>query len=197
MRTLKMYPTSINMQYVDMLVKALKDGDVIVIPTDTRYALACDALNNRAIERVCRLKGIDPKKHPLSIVCADLSQASEYARIDNRAFAEVRDNLPGKYTYILPTTPSLPKVFKGRREVGLRIPDNEIARELARQLGNPLMTTTVTWPGADDDDTLLPESIALALGHDVDYVIDAGESDGSLSTVIDLTDSSNPVILRD
>ena len=132
----------------------------------------------------------------LSIVCADLSQASEYARIDNRAFAEVRANLPGKFTYILPTTPNLPKVFKGRREVGLRIPDNNIARELARQLGNPLMTSTVTWPEADDADTLLPESISLAVGHEVDYVVDAGESDGSLSTVIDMTDSSNPVVVR-
>lgn len=196
MRILKMYPTSINMQYVDMLVKALKDGDVIVIPTDTRYAFACDALNNRAIERVCRLKDIDPKKHPLSIVCADLSQASEYARIDNRAFAEVRGNLPGRYTYILPVTPRLPKAFKGRHEVGLRIPDNDITRELACQLGNPLMTTTVTWPGADDDETLSPDSIALAVGHEVDYVVDAGESDGSLSTVIDMTDSSNPLIVR-
>ena len=139
MRTLKMYPTSINMQYVDMLVKALKDGDVIVIPTDTRYALACDALNNRAIERVCRLKNIDPKKHPLSIVCADLSQASEYARIDNRAFQIVKRNTPGPFTFILPPATTLPKVYKGRKEVGVRIPDNEIARALAAELGHPLL----------------------------------------------------------
>ena len=191
-----MYPTSINMQFIDVLVQALKNGAVIVMPTDTRYAFACDALNNRAVERVCRLKDIDPRKHPLSIVCSELSQASEYARIDNRAFAIVKGTLPGKYTYILPTTPGLPKVFKGRREVGLRIPDNSIARELARQLGNPLMTTTVAWNGADEEDTLLPESIALALEHDVDFVIDAGDSDGSLSAIVDLTDSANPVVIR-
>ena len=182
----------------DKMSTAKRITGTLAIPVITAIILEviCFGNGQHTIEHVCRLKDIDPKKHPLSIVCADLSQASEYARIDNRAFAEVRANLPGKFTYILPTTPNLPKVFKGRREVGLRIPDNNIARELARQLGNPLMTSTVTWPEADDADTLLPESIALAVGHEVDYVVDAGESDGSLSTVIDMTDSSNPVVVR-
>lgn len=185
------------MQYVDTLVEALRDGAVIVIPTDTRYALACDALNNKAIEKVCRLKGINPAKHPLSIVCCDISQASDYAMIDNKAFKTLRDTLPGRYTYILPSSPRLPKAFKGRREVGLRIPANEIARTLARELGNPLMTTTVAWDGADDDDTLMPVSIAQALNGQVEYTVDDGDSDGSLSTVIDLTDSSNPIVVRE
>lgn len=196
MRTLKMYPTSINARFIEELVAALRDGGVIVIPTDTRYALACDALSNRAIERICKLKGIDPKKHPLSIVCADMSQASEYAMIDNRAFKILRETLPGPYTYILPTTPRLPKAFKGRREVGVRVPDNEIARELARELGNPLMTSTVSWPGADDDDTLMPAAIADALEREVDYVVDAGDSTASLTSIIDLTDSTSPVTIR-
>lgn len=196
MRTLKMYPTSINARFIEELVDALRDGGVIVIPTDTRYALACDALSNRAIERICKLKRIDPKKHPLSIVCADMSQASEYAMIDNRAFKILRETLPGPYTYILPTTPRLPKTFKGRREVGVRVPDNEIARELARELGNPLMTSTVSWPGADDDDTLMPAAIADALEREVDYVVDAGDSTASLTSIIDLTDSTSPVTIR-
>lgn len=191
-----MYPTSINARFIEELVAALRDGGVIVIPTDTRYALACDALSNRAIERICKLKGIDPKKHPLSIVCADMSQASEYAMIDNRAFKILRETLPGPYTYILPTTPRLPKAFKGRREVGVRVPDNEIARELARELGNPLMTSTVSWPGADDDDTLMPAAIADALEREVDYVVDAGDSTASLTSIIDLTDSTSPVTIR-
>lgn len=197
MRILKMYESSINMQYVDMLVEALRDGAVIVIPTDTRYALACDALNNKAVEKVCRIKGIDPGKHPLSIVCGDISQASEYAVIDNRAFKILKETLPGAHTYILPTTPRLPKAFKGRREVGVRVPANEVARTIARELGNPLMTSTVTWDGADEDDTLLPVAIADALEGKVEYTVDDGDSDGSLSRVISLLDSSNPVIVRE
>jgi len=191
-----MYPTSINAQYIDTLVEALRDGKVVVIPTDTRYALACDALNDKAIGHICRLKSINPGKHPLSIVCADMSQASKYAIIDDRAFKIMRGTLPGPYTYILPVTPRLPKSFKGRREVGVRIPDNEITRMLARELGNPLMTSTVSWPGADDEDTLIPAAIADALDRDVAFVVDAGDSASVLTAVINITDSANPVILR-
>lgn len=191
-----MYPTSINTRYIDMLVDAMRDGQVVVIPTDTRYALACDALSNRAVERICKLKGLDPGKHPLSVVCADLSQASGYAVIDNRSFRILKDTLPGPYTYILPVTPSLPKVFKGRREVGIRVPDNDIARILASEMGNPLMTSTVSWPGADESDTLMPPAIAEALGRDVAFVVDAGNCTDALTTIVDLTDSSNPVTIR-
>lgn len=179
-----------------MLVKALREGLIVVIPTDTRYALACDAMSNRAVERICRLKGVDPKKHPLSIVCADMSQASEYAVIDNRSFRILKETLPGPYTYILPTTPSLPKVFKGRREVGVRIPDNDIARTIARELGNPLMTSTVNWTGADEEDTLMPVSIADAFMDDVALVVDAGDCTLALTSIVDLTDSSCPVTVR-
>ncbi len=196
MRLLRMYPTSINTRYIDMLVDAMRDGQVVVIPTDTRYALACDALSNRAVERICKLKGLDPGKHPLSVVCADLSQASGYAVIDNRSFRILKDTLPGPYTYILPVTPSLPKVFKGRREVGIRVPDNDIARILASEMGNPLMTSTVSWPGADESDTLMPPAIAEALGRDVAFVVDAGNCTDALTTIVDLTDSSNPVTIR-
>ena len=196
MRILKMYPTSINRRYIDTLVESLRDGDVIVIPTDSRYALACDALNNRAVERICALKDIDPRKHPLSIVCADISQASEYARIDNVAFRIMRSTLPGPFTYILPVTPRLPKAFKGRREVGVRVPDNAIATAIASELGNPLMTSTVSWPGAEEDDLLLVDAIAAAMDDKVAYVVDAGESTSALTSVISLIDSSSPEQLR-
>ena len=196
MRILKMYPTSINRRYIDTLVESLRDGEVIVIPTDTRYALACDALNNRAVERICALKDIDPRKHPLSIVCADISQASEYARIDNVAFRIMRSTLPGPFTYILPVTPRLPKAFKGRREVGVRVPDNAIATAIASELGNPLMTSTVSWPGAEEDDLLLVDAIAAAMDDKVAYVVDAGESTSALTSVISLIDSSSPEQLR-
>ncbi|MBD5180234.1 MAG: threonylcarbamoyl-AMP synthase [Bacteroidales bacterium] len=197
MRILKMYESSINEEYIDILVKALEDGEIIVIPTDNRYVFACNALNNRAVEHICKLKNIDPRKHPLSVLCADISQASEYVRIDNRAFSIFKDTLPGPYTYILPSSPRLPKVFKGRKEVGTRIPDNDIARRIAAELGNPLMVSTVNWPDADDDDTLLPEAIADALDNDVACMVDTGDATPGMTTIVDLTDSSNPVIIRE
>lgn len=197
MRILKMYPTSINEEYIDTLVKAISDGLIVVLPTDTRYVLACNALNNRAVEQICRLKDIDPRHHPLSIVCADISQASEYARINNQAFSILRGTLPGPYTYILPSSPRLPKVFKGRKEIGLRIPDNEIIRKVAAELGNPLMVSTVGWSGAEDDDTLLPAAIADAFENEVSCAVDTGEASPALTTIIDLTDPSFPVTLRD
>lgn len=196
MRILKMYPTSINDEYIDALVKAIQDGELVILPTDTRYVIACNALNNRAVEHICRLKDIAPRRHPLSIVCADISQASEYARINNQAFAIMRETLPGPYTYILPSSPRLPKVFKGRKEVGIRIPDNDITRRVATSLGNPLMVSTVGWPGADDEDTLLPAAIADMLDNEVAMTVDTGEASPAVTSIIDLTDSSSPVTIR-
>lgn len=191
-----MYPSSINDRYIDLLVKAMKDGALIIYPTDTVYAIGCDALNNRAVERICRLKGINPARQRLSVVCADMSQASEYAVIDNRAFALMRRSIPGAFTFILPSSPRLPKVFKGRREVGVRVPDNEIARELARQLGNPLLSTTVGVEG-DYHDVVSPHAVADSYSSEVDYLIDAGDCYMEYSTVVDCTDSTAPEIIRE
>lgn len=196
MRILKMYPTSINGQYIDILVDAMRNGSLIAYPTDTMYAIGCDALNNKAIENICKIKGIDPRKQHLSITCAGLSQASEYAKIDNRAFAILKQYIPGPFTFILPTSTTLPKVFKGRRQVGIRIPDNPIARHLAEALGNPLLTTTAQWSD-DNENITIPEAIAdhyEPLG--IEFVIDAGEGTTDLSTIVDLTDSDNPEIIR-
>lgn len=191
-----MYPTSINGQYIDILVDAMRNGSLIAYPTDTMYAIGCDALNNKAIENICKIKGIDPRKQHLSITCAGLSQASEYAKIDNRAFAILKQYIPGPFTFILPTSTTLPKVFKGRRQVGIRIPDNPIARHLAEALGNPLLTTTAQWSD-DNENITIPEAIAdhyEPLG--IEFVIDAGEGTTDLSTIVDLTDSDNPEIIR-
>ena len=122
MKTFKMYASSINDRYVDEIVGMLRSGAIIIYPTDSLYAVGCDALNNRAVERVCRLKGINPDKQRLAIVCSDISQASEYARIDNEAFRLMKGNLPGPFTFILPASSRLSKAFKGRREVGVRVP---------------------------------------------------------------------------
>lgn len=199
MRTLKMYPTSINERYIDQAVEELRRGAVIIYPTDTRYAIGCDALNNRAVEAVCRLKGINPDKQRLSMVCADISQASEYARIDNDAFRVMRANLPGPFTFILPASTRLSKAFKGRKEVGTRVPDNAIARRLAETLGNPLLSTTANWEDADPDDLANPEAIADRYGREsvITLMIDGGTAPADLdSAVVSLLDSRSPEILR-
>ncbi|MGM9846885.1 MAG: L-threonylcarbamoyladenylate synthase [Muribaculaceae bacterium] len=197
MRLLKMYPTSINEKYVDTIVNALKDGSIIILPTDTLYAIACDALNNRAIERICKIKDLDPNRSTLSIVCSDISQASDYAKIDNKAFKVLKDYLPGPYTFILPASTSLPKVFKGRKTVGVRIPDNPIAEALASALGNPLMTTSIDVDADAPFESVMPDSIAMRYGDSVDIIIDAGEGEIVPSTVVDITDSSQPEVLRE
>lgn len=194
MKKLNCYGGGVNDRHVDDAVRILRDGGVVIYPTDTIYALGCDALNNRAIERLCRLKGINPDKQLLSIVCSSMSQAAEYARIDNKAFRLMKDCLPGPFTFILPSASSLPKVFKGRKSVGVRIPDNEIARALAESLGNPIMTTSVATE--DEDEITMPEALELAYRHDADLLIDAGEGGRVGSTIIDCLDSSSPEIVR-
>ncbi len=196
MTILKMYPTSLNENYLELITKTLKDGGIVVYPTDSLYAMGCDASDGHAVEKICRLKNVDPRRSTLSIICADISQASEYARIDNNAFKILKKHLPGPFTFILPTSPALPKVFKGRKEVGVRIPDNNIAREIARRLNAPLLTTSVEIPGDESADPRFAESIAAHYEEIADIVIDGGEGAGTPSTVVDITDSSNPDIIR-
>ncbi|WP_300632020.1 L-threonylcarbamoyladenylate synthase [uncultured Duncaniella sp.] len=202
MKTLRMYPTSINERYLDEAVDCLKDGGVIIYPTDTLYAIGCDALNNSAIERLCNIKGVNPQKQTLSVVCDGISMASEYARIDNEAFRILRANLPGPFTFILPAATSLPKVFKGRKEVGIRVPDNPITRAIAERLGHPILSSSLK---VDDE---VPEFDAHELANAFEGVasllIDDGESGNGdagwvpgPSTVVDLTDSSSPEIIRE
>lgn len=179
-------------------VEALRRGAVIIYPTDTLYALGCDALNARAVGELCRIKGLNPEKNTLAIVCADISQASEYARIDNRAFHILKESLPGPYTFVLPAATSLPKPFRGRRCVGVRVPDNNIARALARELGNPLMTSSVLPPTEDPELAADASALALAYEHlrSVEITIDGGEGSLQPSAVVDITDSSAPEVLR-
>lgn len=198
MTILKMYPTSINTKYMELVDNTLRGGGLIVYPTDTVYAVGCNALNNVSIERICRLKGLNPQKTNLSIICCDISQAAEYVKIDNRAFRIIKDALPGPFTFILPASTSLPKVFKGRKVVGLRIPDNPIALDIARRLGNPILTTSVASDGDDMSgvDIADPEALALKYEDKVSLLIDGGDGGYEPSTVVDLTDSFNPVIVR-
>lgn len=198
MKVLKIYPTSINSRFIEEAVGELRDGGIILYPTDTLYALACSALNQAAIDRLCRIKGLNPQKEFLSIVCSDISQASEYVRIDNAAFRMLKTNLPGPFTFILPASTVLPKAFKGRKTVGLRVPDNPIATALAAELGHPLLTTSVA-PDADSspESVAEPDVVALNYSDKVALMIDGGRIAGVPSTIVDITDSSSPEIVRE
>ena len=197
MQSYKLYTSSINRRYLDEIVERLRDGEIIIYPTDSIYAIGCDALNNRAVERVCRLKGINPAKQRLSIVCENISMASEYARIDNEAFRIMRANLPGPFTFVLPASSKLSKAFKGRREVGVRVPDNAIAVAIAQELGNPLLSTTVEWNDADPGYLHVPTSLSMRYEGAVDAIVDGGEGGTEPSAVISLLDSRAPEILRE
>ena len=189
---LKIYPNNPNQKDLDRVASTLRDGGLVIYPTDTLYAIGCDAFNVRAVERICRIKGVDPQKSKLSIVCHDLSEAGAYTRIDNNAFKLLTRHLPGAFTFILPAGADLPRIYKSRREVGLRIPDNPIALELVRTLGNPLLTMSVHDPARDNEEPEYltdPELIHEKFDGRVDLVIDGGIGRTEGSTVVDCTAS--------
>ena len=190
---LKLYNRNNSPQVLQRVVDVLQDGGVIIYPTDTGYALGCHALKERVVERICRLKGLDPRKHRLSIVCYDLSTVSEYAKVDNLTFKLIKRHLPGPFTLILNGTNRLPKVFRNRKEVGIRMPANEIAADIARALEAPLMTSTL--PTDDEGAHTHPELIHEYYSDSVDLVIDGGELENKPSTVVDLT-GEEPTVTR-
>ncbi len=198
MKTFRIYPSSVNSRFISEAADAMRDGRLIIYPTDTLYAIGCDATNQSAIERLCRIKNINPQKNTLSIICCDISQASEYARIDNRAYAVLRQYTPGPFTFILPASTTLPKAFKGRRQVGLRIPDNPIPRALAEELGHPIMTTSIPTESLTENEITSPDEISIRYesNPEIGLIIDGGEGFTIPSTIVDLTDSSNPEIIR-
>lgn len=194
MKILKVFENNPNPKFLDMAVEALRDGDIVIYPTDTLYAIGCDALNNSAINKICKLKGINPDKTNLSIICDGISMAAEYARFDNRQFKILKNNLPGPFTFILPSSSSLPKVFKGRKTVGIRVPENNVAVELVRRLGNPILSTTISY--TDDDYAVNPELIAETYADSAAYLLDGGDGGLIPSTVVDMT-SGELEIVRD
>lgn len=191
----KLYEENPNPKEIDKIVKVLQDGGLIVYPTDTVYAIGCDALNVRAVEKICRMKDINPEKSNLSIICYDLSNISEYARVDNNTFKLMKKNLPGPFTFILNTTSSLPKIYKNKKTVGIRIPDNNIIRELVHTLGNPIMTTSVKNDDEVIEYTTDPELIYERYQDLVDIVIDGGYGGIEASTIVDCT-GDEPEIMR-
>lgn len=194
MQTLKIYNDNIAPNQIETVTEVLKDGGIIVSPTDTLYAIACDALNPKAIEKVCKLKGLNPDKTNLSILCNDISMVSEYAKFDNYAFKLMKDNTPGPFTFLFRAASSLPRAFKGRKIVGVRIPDNEAVRKIVESLGNPLLSTSIIFK--DEDYGINPDLIAEEYEDKVDLMIMGEEGSLHTSAIVDCT-GTTPEIIRE
>lgn len=184
---IKIYQDSQNQICLEKVAGILRDGGLVIYPTDTVYAIGCDALNVRAVERICKIKGVNPQKNDLSIVCYDLSNISEYAKVSNSVFKLMKKNLPGPFTFILPTSSQLPKIYKNRKEVGIRVPDNNITRALVQTLGNPLLSMSIHNENDELEYTTDPELIEEKYKHLVDAVVNGGYGGTEPSTVIDCT----------
>ncbi len=194
---IRIYEENPNPKAVERVVEILRDGGLAIYPTDTVYGLGCDITNSKALERLARIKGIKLEKASWSFICADLSNLSDYVRqIDTPTFKILKRALPGPYTFILPGSTQLPKDFKKRKTVGIRVPDNRIAQALVQGLGHPIVSTSIH----DEDDVLEyttdPELIYEKWEKLVDVVVDGGYGDNVASTIIDLS-GPEPVVLRE
>lgn len=194
METLKIYNNKIADNQVDVIVKNLKEGNVIIFPTDTLYAIACDALNPKAIERVCKIKGINPEKTNLSILCADIAMASDYAKFSNKDFKLMKDHTPGPFTFLFRAASSLPKAFKGRKIVGIRIPDYDPVIKIIENLGNPLLSTSI--PYKEDDYGINPDLIEEEFENKADLIIKGEDGKLTPSAIMDCT-GDTPELLRE
>tara|TARA_B100000787_G_scaffold10153_1_gene7687 strand:- start:456 stop:1073 length:618 start_codon:yes stop_codon:yes gene_type:complete len=193
---IKLYNENPNPKEIAKVVKILQAGGLVIYPTDTVYGLGCDLTKVKALEKIAQLKGVKLEKANFSLICNDLSHLSDYVKqIDSATFKILKRALPGPYTFILPGSTNLPKVFKKKKTVGIRIPDNNIIRTLVAELGNPIVSTSIR----DEDDVLEyttdPELIFEKWQNSVDVVIDGGYGDNEASTVIDLTEI--PTVIRE
>jgi tRNA threonylcarbamoyl adenosine modification protein (Sua5/YciO/YrdC/YwlC family) len=194
---IKIYENNPNELAIKKVVEVLKNGGLVIYPTDTVYGLGCDITNTKALERIAKIKGVKLEKANFSFICSDLSHISDYIKqIDTSTFKILKRALPGPYTFILPGNNNLPKEFKKKTTVGIRVPDNAIALEIVRQLGNPIVSTSIH----DEDEVLEystdPELIFEKWQNLVDLVIDGGYGDNIGSTIIDLS-GFEPVVIRE
>ncbi|QKJ63775.1 L-threonylcarbamoyladenylate synthase [Flavobacterium sp. M31R6] len=194
---IKIYEDKPNEAAIAKVVKVLKDGGLVIYPTDTVYGLGCDITNSRALEKIAKIKGVKLEKANFSFICHDLSNLSDYVKqINTSTFKLLKRALPGPYTFILPGNNNLPKEFKKKTTVGIRVPDNSIALEIVRQLGNPIVSTSIR----DEDEvieyTTDPELIFEKWQNLVDLVIDGGYGDNIGSTIIDLS-GDEPIVIRE
>jgi len=194
---IKLYEENPNPREIERVIRVLKNGGLIIYPTDTVYGLGCDITNNKALERIAKIKGVKIEKANLSFICHDLSNLRDYVKqIDTSTFKVLKRALPGPYTVILPGAKTLPNVFKKKKTVGIRVPNNNIALEIVKQLGNPIISTSIR-----DEDEILeyttdPELILEKWNNLVDLVIDGGYGDNEASTVIDFS-GDEPEIVRE
>ena len=195
---LKIHPDNPSERKIQQVVDVLKEGGIIIYPTDTVYALGCDIDNSKAVDRICKIRGLDPVKANLSFICTDISQVTDYSKpLDNEIFKMMKRNLPGAFTFIVNSNNKVPKMFKNRkRTIGVRIPDNNIPLAIVQALGRPILTTSLR-----NDDEIVeyftdPIDIFADFENQVDVVIDGGIGSNVASTIIDCT-GSEPEVLRE
>lgn len=193
---IKIYPENPNPKAIEQIVEVLKKGGVIIYPTDTVYGMGCDITNQKAIERICKLRGIKPEKANFSFICSDLRHISDYIKpIDTTVFRVLKKALPGPFTFIFNANNNVPKLLSSNKKtVGIRVPDNAIAREIVLQLGNPILSTSI-----HDDDEVIEYSTDPELIHEkyedkVDLIVDGGYGDNEPSTVVDCTSGEFEII---
>lgn len=192
----KIYPENPNPKAIEEVVEVLKKGGIIIYPTDTIYGLGCDITNQKAVEKICRLRGIKPEKANFSFICSDLRHISDFIKpIDTTTFRVLKKALPGPFTFIFNANNNVPKLLSSKKKtVGIRVPDNDIAREIVKLLGNPILSTSIR-----DDDEVIEYSTDPELIHEkyedtVDLVIDGGYGDNEPSTVVDCTSGGFEII---
>ena len=184
---LHIYPDNPQPRLLKQLAECLRDGGIIIYPTDTIYGIGCDILQPKAVEKICRIKGVDPAKAQLSFICKDLSHLSDYTKsIDTPLYRMLKNHLPGAFTFILPASKQVPKILQSKKStIGLRVPDNNICRALGDALGNPILSASL--PGEMVEDYTDPEVIFENFKDRVDFVIDGGIGSMVPSTIVDCT----------
>ena len=192
---LKVHPENPQTRHIQTIVDILKSGGIIIYPTDTIYGLGCDIFQHKAIERICRIKGIDPRKAQLSFICSDLSHLSEYTQqLSTPVYRMLKEFLPGPYTFILKASKQVPKLLQSKKNtVGLRIPKNKIACAIVEELGRPILS--VSLPGEMVEDYTDPEIMNENFPHPIDIIVDGGIGGHQPSTVIDCT-GDEPILIR-
>jgi tRNA threonylcarbamoyl adenosine modification protein (Sua5/YciO/YrdC/YwlC family) len=190
----QIHPENPQPRLIKQVVECLKDGGIIAYPTDTIYGLGCDIMQHKAIERICKIKNVDPQKVQLSFICSDLSHLSDYTKsIDTPLYRMLKNYLPGPYTFILPASKQVPKILQSKKStIGLRVPDNVICHHILDALNNPLLSTSL--PGEMVEDYTDPEIIHERFEHLVDFVIDGGVGGMVPSTIVDCTSDDWAII---